>query len=170
MARIDVYPITLEDCAKQWRADQDGFIEMKQRAESSEARAAQLEAEQDELARQLSNRCDECGAKLIDNCQNCGAPQCCPQCCKIDELRAKLEQAQRAMSLADVGSLDELGDWIVGAQSEIASLAGQLREIWDMQSKYMHGELSTDNITVGYLSDETPLGQQIDGQGDEVEP
>lgn len=31
------------------------------------------------------NRCDTCGANTIDGCTRCGAPQCCPQCCKIDE-------------------------------------------------------------------------------------
>lgn len=46
MTRLDVYPITLEDCAKQWRADQDEMIEMKNRA-------AKLEAERYELRRQL---------------------------------------------------------------------------------------------------------------------
>lgn len=35
-------------------------------------------------------RCDTCGANTIDGCMRCGAPQCCPQCCKIDELERRL--------------------------------------------------------------------------------
>lgn len=35
-------------------------------------------------------RCDTCGANTIDGCVRCGAPQCCPQCCKIDDLERRL--------------------------------------------------------------------------------
>lgn len=35
-------------------------------------------------------RCDTCGANTIDGCMRCGAPQCCPQCCKIDDLTRQL--------------------------------------------------------------------------------
>jgi len=38
-------------------------------------------------------RCDECGADIIDNCQQCGAPQCCPQCCRIERLESAIRHA-----------------------------------------------------------------------------
>ena len=37
-----------------------------------------------------AGRCDTCGADIIDNCPRCGAPQCCPQCCKIEALQAEV--------------------------------------------------------------------------------
>jgi hypothetical protein len=47
-----------------------------------------------ELAAATRNRCDACGAKIIDKCVCCGAPQCCPQCCRIDELERELAAAK----------------------------------------------------------------------------
>ena len=39
-----------------------------------------------------NNRCYDCGATVIFyGCQVCGAPQCCPQCCRIDELEGAIE-------------------------------------------------------------------------------
>jgi len=40
------------------------------------------------------NDCDECGAHLIDLCPRCGAPVCCPQCCTIDHLCAKVAELE----------------------------------------------------------------------------
>lgn len=34
-----------------------------------------------------NTRCDYCGATIMfKTCNTCGAPQCCPQCCRIDHL------------------------------------------------------------------------------------
>jgi hypothetical protein len=44
-------------------------------------------------------RCDECGANIVDNCHRCGAPQCCPQCCKIEQLEADLTSYRDRLAL-----------------------------------------------------------------------
>lgn len=42
----------------------------------------------EELSRAVRNRCEHCGARLnLDGCLICGAPNCCPQCCRIDMLK-----------------------------------------------------------------------------------
>lgn len=67
MTRLDVYPITLEDCAKQWRADQDGYIVMKSRAEAAEERIITLRAERnaaDTLLSEAEARAAQLEAKL----------------------------------------------------------------------------------------------------------
>jgi len=49
----------------------------------------------DQQAVELRNRCGECGAILINNCPVCGAPVCCPQCCKIDQQAAEIEELKK---------------------------------------------------------------------------
>jgi len=78
-----------------------------------------LKAELEALKRETRNRCPHCGATLIDNCPTCGAPQCCPQCCKIQSLTADLEAEQnltatqaaelreRAAPASDLGRIAE---------------------------------------------------------------
>lgn len=46
----------------------------------------------------MSDRCDNCGADIIDKCPRCGAPQCCPQCCKIDELQRQIGKLETALA------------------------------------------------------------------------
>ena len=67
------------------RCFQIGFAVLKQRED--------LATELSHLRAQLANRCDHCGAKVYSgppDCFRCGAPNCCPQCCEIDTLRAQL--------------------------------------------------------------------------------
>ena len=48
-----------------------------------------------DLRAQLANRCDDCGSKLSsypNGCPTCGAPECCQSCCKINHLRAELDE------------------------------------------------------------------------------
>ena len=43
-----------------------------------------------------NNRCDYCGATINHaGCRACGAPQCCPQCCRINQLTMLLEKAEK---------------------------------------------------------------------------
>lgn len=59
----------------------------------SDAISAQIRPGVLELYKKLQHRrCDTCGANTIDGCTRCGAPQCCPQCCKIDEREATIEE------------------------------------------------------------------------------
>ena len=51
---------------------------------------AYIAALEQQLAAAQKNRCEHCGATIINNCPVCGAPQCCPQCCRIDQLEAQL--------------------------------------------------------------------------------
>jgi hypothetical protein len=88
-------------------------------------------------------------------------------------IEAQAAEIERICANADVENLDDLGAWIVVAQSEITNLAGQLRDICvELQSAYMRGDVSLANVTIGYVSEwdsETPLCQKLDGVGDEVE-
>ena len=78
-----------------------------------------------ELQAQLSGKCDHCGADIIDNCPRCGAPQCCPQCCRITELEAQLEdrdmlyeagiKAAREQLEALHKEHDEYVNWVIAA-------------------------------------------------------
>lgn len=64
----------------------------------SDAISAKIRPGVEELYRKLQHRrCDTCGANTIDGCMRCGAPQCCPQCCKIDDLTRELEAANLAL-------------------------------------------------------------------------
>lgn len=57
----------------------------------SEVISAQIRPGVQALYAKLQHRrCDTCGANTIDGCVRCGAPQCCPQCCKIDDLERRL--------------------------------------------------------------------------------
>ena len=67
-------------------AVKDERDELRERAEAAE--------------RSLRNRCEHCGAIGIEDCGRCGAPNCCPQCCKIDSLERRAEAAEKALSLA----------------------------------------------------------------------
>lgn len=43
-----------------------------------------------------ANRCETCGAKVKDyvgGCPGCSAPQCCPMCCRVEELQRKKDEA-----------------------------------------------------------------------------
>ena len=68
-----------------------------------------LKAELAQLRAQLANRCDYCGAKVYfgpPDCGRCGAPQCCPQCCEIDTLRAQLAAQQNMVDLYAAGEAE----------------------------------------------------------------
>jgi hypothetical protein len=83
------------------------------------------------------------------------------------ENAALKQEINTAKSLADIQDDYKLSDWIIGAQSEIANLVGQLRDIWDMQSAAMRGITLKEFDAM--MNDETPLGIALDGLGDEVE-
>jgi hypothetical protein len=42
--------------------------------------------ELEETSKWRKGRCQLCGANLVDDCRRCGAPQCCPQCCRHEEM------------------------------------------------------------------------------------
>lgn len=64
----------------------------------SESISAQIRPGVQQLYAKLQHRrCDTCGANTIDGCMRCGAPQCCPQCCIIDDLRRRLEAVNIAL-------------------------------------------------------------------------
>lgn len=50
-------------------------------------------------------------------------------------IEAQATQINRAYALANVDNADALGDWIEAAQSEIANLGGQLRDIWEWHAQ-----------------------------------
>jgi len=55
-----------------------------------DARIAELEAE-------LEQSCEHCGARVYSgppDCPRCAAPQCCPQCCKIDTLSRRITELE----------------------------------------------------------------------------
>ena len=50
------------------------------------------------LAAAQEARCEHCGADVYSgppDCPRCGAPNCCPQCCKIDTLERQLAAAKK---------------------------------------------------------------------------
>jgi len=74
-----------------------------------------------ELRAVKHNRCDACGAKIIDNCARCGAPQCCPQCCRIDWTEKVLEAANRERD-ALRAELETTKAALVSARGEVGNL------------------------------------------------
>lgn len=58
-------------------------------------------------AREREAGCDTCGAKINrDGCLNCGAPQCCPQCCQIDLLKAEVGELKGQIIDAQAGGYE----------------------------------------------------------------
>lgn len=61
---------------------------LKAENERLKGECAELERTQTALGQARANRCDHCGANInLNGCLVCGAPQCCPQCCRIDALQ-----------------------------------------------------------------------------------
>lgn len=85
------------------------------RAESAESRAAQLETDNDEMQSYIN----EIRVALHTEKDELTIEAVRRVISERDELARKLEQAQHALSLADVGNFDALCDWISGAQSEL---------------------------------------------------
>lgn len=90
-----------------------------------------LAAERDSLRAELEkakrNRCDHCGAKVTGPCPICGAPQCCPQCCRIDELGRELEKVKRERDRKAEAALNHSNDTTL-LHARIATLERELAE------------------------------------------
>jgi hypothetical protein len=65
------------------------------RAKDCEALATQGRDALTRIAELEANRCEHCGATLYSgppDCPRCGAPQCCPSCCRVAEVEARLAE------------------------------------------------------------------------------
>lgn len=70
----------------------------------------------------MTEKCPECGANTIGDCQVCGAPQCCPQCCRIAELKAERDKLTARL----------------GSHPDAEKLIVQLRELVEQRTSDMH--------------------------------
>lgn len=83
------------------------FYDISSKRNALAAKLAVVTTERDKAMR---GRCDQCGSNIINDCPTCGAPQCCPQCCNIDEQQREIAQLKKCLFQAQEAAKTLLSD------------------------------------------------------------